>query len=305
MALLDDLVQPFERVDPTAVSELLRDAWGLSVTQLTLLDTERDDTFRVDLHDGVVLAKVAHPADAPELLGLQDAALEAARDLPVPVLRRTLDGRASCAIDGRILRVLSWVPGEIAGENLPLVAGGGLLGRLSAALREVDLPAGDRILAWDLRQVPGLAEYTDEPLLSDAIARFAAEVSPVLDALPRQLAHNDFHPWNVLVDGSGAISGVLDFGDVVRTPRVCDVGVALGYLIPDDGPGAAVREAFVAGFESVVPLTEVERQLLPALVVGRELQRIIINEEERRLDGGSPAAPRLRRLLARALEDWQ
>jgi Ser/Thr protein kinase RdoA (MazF antagonist) len=305
MALLDDLVQPFTRVDEVDVVALLRDAYGLEPRTLTRLDTERDDTFRVDLDAGVVLAKVAHPADAPELLELQDAALEAAHDLPVPVLRRTLDGRASAALDDRLLRVLSWVPGEIAGENLPLAAGGALLGRLSAALRDVDLPAGDRLLAWDLRHVPALAEYTDEPLLVDAIARFAAEISPDLDAQPRQLVHNDFHPWNVLIDASGEISGVLDFGDVVRTPRVCDVGVALGYLIPDDGPGAAVREAFVAGFESVVPLTEVERRLLPGLVAGRELQRIIINEEERRLDGESPAAPRLRRLLARALEDWQ
>jgi Ser/Thr protein kinase RdoA (MazF antagonist) len=306
MALLDDLVQPFERIDPAAVTELLRDAWGLAVTGLTLLDTERDDTFRVDDQaGGTVLAKVAHPLDGPELLDLQDAALAAAAALPVPRLVPTRDGASSVTLDGRIVRVLSWLPGSEAGvARMPLRAGGETLGRLSRALAPLEHPGADRILPWDLARVPRLSGYTSDERLLAAIARFAADVSPVLAAAPQQIVHGDFHPGNVLVDDSGAISGVVDFGDISRTARVCDVGVALGYLIPEDAPGDAVRAEFLAGFESVVPLTHAERTLIPGLVVGRQIQRIVINEELGRRTGRFASAPRLWRLFDRALEDW-
>ncbi|MEO5534572.1 MAG: phosphotransferase [Pseudolysinimonas sp.] len=307
--LLDDLVGPFERISPETLATTLRDDYALDIRALTRLDTERDDTFRVDHTGGVVLVKVAHPSDSPELLALQDAALAAVAEhdpeLPVPRLVPTTSGGASALLDGRIVRVLTWLPGVRATDRpwRPQV-GGAVLGRLSLALAHLTHPAADRILPWDLRRVPGLAPYTDEPLLVDAFARYAAEISPVLDALPRQVVHNDFHPGNVFVGESGAISGIVDFGDVVLTPRVCDLGVSLGYLIPDDSPGDAVRAEFTAGYESVVPLTDEERSLIPGLVVGRELQRIVINEELGRRDGGSHAAPRVRRLLHRALEDW-
>lgn len=305
--VLLDLVAPFARVDPASVADLLRRAWGLDARSLTRLDTERDDTFRVDLAGAAVLVKVAHPADPGSLLDLQDAALAAADDhgLPVPVLRPTRDGSPRAELEGRAVRVLSWLEGEPAGSRLEPRAAGRMLARLSAALEPVDHPAGDRVLGWDLRRVPELAALTDEPLLRDAIARFAAEVSPALDALPRGLRHNDFHPGNVLLDDSGAISGVIDFGDVVRTARVCDLGVTLCYLIPADGPGDAVRAELLAGFEEIAPLEPEERALIPGLVAGRELQRVIINEELGRRLGGSHAPTRVRRLLHRALEDWR
>ena len=309
MALLDDLVQPFARVDEGAVAGLLRDAWGFEVRALTLLDTERDDSFRVDHAAGVALVKVAHPVDAPGLLDLQDAALAAAAHdpaLPVPRLVPTTDGRPSTLLDSRVVRVLTWLPGEEAGvARMPLRAGGELLGRLSRALATLERPAATRVLPWDLPRVPELAGYTSDPRLTRAIERFTAEVSPVLAAAPQQIVHGDFHPGNVLVDESGAISGVVDFGDVSRTARVCDVGVALGYLIPEDAPGDAVRDEFLAGFESVVPLTAEERAVIPGLVVGRQIQRLVINEELGRRTGRLASAPRLWRLFDRALEDWR
>lgn len=298
MALLDRLVEPFPHVEIRDVVGVLRESVAFVDPRLARLDTERDDTFRVDHATGTHLVKVAHPNDPPALLDAQDAALAAAAaaGLPVPELV------ARATLDGRVVRVLTWLSGA-PGSRPPLRDTGRLLGRLSRALAPVEHPGADRVLAWDLRRVPELADYTDEPLLADAIARFAAEVSPVLEVLPRQVAHHDLHPGNVLTDG-GQITGILDFGDLVRTARVCDLGVALGYLIPDDGSGRAVRDEFVAGFEEAAPLSAEERDVIPGLVVGRELQRIVINEQLGRSGTGSFDAARVRRTLARALEDW-
>lgn len=306
MALLDALVEPFDHVDPARVAAVLREEWGFEPHALTRLDTERDDTFRVEHAAGIHLVKVAHPNDGPELLDLQDVALalvaEADPDLPVP---RVVPADSAVVLDGRIVRVLTWLPGSPAGrDRLPLRLGGELLGRLNRALAPLDHPAADRLLPWDLQHVPGLADYTDDVEILDAIARYAAEVVPVLDAVPHQIVHGDFHPHNVLADDAGTITGVIDFGDVARTARVCDVGVALGYLVPLEGPMDAVRSTFLDGFESVVPLSDAERGVIPGLVVGRQIQRIVINDELGRLTGERADPAGLFGSFRRALTEW-
>ena len=306
MALLDDLVEPFERTDPAAVTALLQDAWGVDIHKLTLLDTERDDTFRVEHAGGELLAKIAHPNDSAGELDLQDQALAtmAAHDLPAPRLVPALTGRPVHLV-GRTVRVLTWVPGTpTSRDRLPLRAAGELLGRMSRALEPLKHPAADRTLPWDLRHVPQLAPYSADPFVLAVIDRYATEIAPALEALPRQIVHGDFHPGNVLADENDVITGVIDFGDVVSTPRVCDIGVALGYLVPEEGPVDALHTEFLAGFESIAPLTDAERALLPGLVVGRQLQRIVINDELGRRTGDRANPERLRRFLDRALESW-
>lgn len=306
MALLDALVEPFDRIDPRSVVEVLAEHWGFGAAKLTRLETERDDTFRVEHSAGIHLVKVAHPNDGAAVLDLQDAALrlvaQSDPDLPVP---RMVPAPATVTLADRIVRVLTWLPGSPAGrDRLPLRIGGELLGRLSRALAPLDHAAADRLLPWDLQHVPGLAEYSDDPAILDAIDRYAAEVVPALDVLPRQIVHGDFHPHNVLADDAGAITGVIDFGDIARTARVCDVGVALGYLVPAEGPMDAVRSAFLDGFESVVPLSDAEREVIPGLVVGRQIQRIVINDELGRLTGERADPTGLFGSFRRALKEW-
>jgi Ser/Thr protein kinase RdoA (MazF antagonist) len=153
-----------------------------------------------------------------------------------------------------------------------------MLGRLSRALADFEHPAADRVLAWDLSQVTLLRELDPAPPVLEIIERAERLVLPVLDDLPRQVIHNDFHPGNLLVDPAGPayISGILDFGDTVRSARVNDLGVALAYLSMGSSPWEAAAP-FLDGFESVVPLLDAERALLPHLVAVRLAQRVLLN----------------------------
>ena len=155
-----------------------------------------------------------------------------------------------------------------------------MLGRLNRALADFAHPAGDRALSWDLSNLPDLRSHASEPLHLEIIDRFAAEVSPVLAGLPHQVIHNDGHPGNLLVDPArpDAVAGVLDFGDTVRTARVCELAVALAYLVPDAPRPWPEVDAFTAGFEGVVPLSTNERALLPMLIAARTIMRTVINQ---------------------------
>ncbi|NYF09565.1 Ser/Thr protein kinase RdoA (MazF antagonist) [Leifsonia sp. AK011] len=286
--LLTELVEPFDRMPEDAAVDLLEAEWGLTPHTLERLDTERDDTFRFDSDGLPYVLKVAHPGDDHALIDLQLAALAhaAAADPGLPLQRvvPSRGGSAWVAVDGRAARVFAWMDGTLARGTEPthaqLRATGRMLGRLNLALRGFGHAASGRELAWDLQRLPALRELAvDAPAMLEIIDRFEIDVLPALERMPQQVIHNDFHPGNLLVDTSddGYVTGILDFGDVVHSGRVNDLGVALAYLPMGSSPSEAALP-FVDGFESVVPLLPEERALLPHLVSARLVQRRLLNE---------------------------
>lgn len=286
--ILAELVEPFERMPDAAVADLLGAHWDLNPDALERLDTERDDTFRFDVDGAAFVLKVAHPGDDHAVIDLQLAALShaAAADpgLPLQHIVPARNGAAWVEVDGRAARVFRWMDGTLARGSEPthrqLRAMGRMLGRLNLALRGCEHAASGRHLAWDLQRLPALRELaTSKPEVLEIIDRFESNVLPVLERMPQQVIHNDFHPGNLLVDTSdeGYVTGILDFGDVVHSARVNDLGVALAYLPMGSSPSEAALP-FLDGFESVVPLLPEERGLLPHLVSARLVQRKLLNE---------------------------
>jgi Ser/Thr protein kinase RdoA (MazF antagonist) len=175
---------------------------------------------------------------------------------------------------------------------------GGTLAELGRALRGFDDPLVRRPLLWDLAQLPQLrplaAERPPSPrttLLQAQLARLIAQASPRLAALRTQLLHNDFSPDNTLISADGRrVSGIIDFGDVTVTALVNDVAIAVANLLGDDSaddlpsadlPGADLLGPgldLIAGYHAVTPLTAAELGLLPDLILGRVVARIIISE---------------------------
>jgi hydroxylysine kinase len=292
ISLLDGLSEPFDHLDSAGAQAALREHWGIEAPDPVRLDTERDDTFR----SGDVLLKVAHPHDDPAVIDMQSAALAhvAATDPGIPVQRvvATLDGSQSATVAGRHARVLTWLDGDIvAGQDLPvtfLETAGRMLGRLNRALAGFEHPGAHRDLAWDLPHLPDLRPHATIPLHLEVIDRFTAETLPALATLPHQVIHNDGHPGNLLVR-AGSLAGILDFGDAVSSPRVCDLAVALAYLLPDAPRPWPEVDAFTAGFLSEVQLSGPELAQLPMLIAARTIMRSVINQALQREAHSDPS----------------
>ena len=48
------------------------------------------------------------------------------------------------------------------------------------------------------------------------------------------MIHGDANDYNILVDAAGArVTSILDFGDMVHTATVCDLAIALAYVMLD------------------------------------------------------------------------
>lgn len=299
----DALAAPFRRLDDLAVAALARDGWGLDAVEHRRLDTERDDTVLLTTSHGARrIIKVAHPLDDAGVLDLQCAALAwaAAADpgLPLPHVVPDLEGallRTVAGADGepRLARVLDYLPGSVLDYDVTTRAQreavGVAAGRLSLALAGIEHPASQRYLPWDLQQVgtlrDKLAHVPDSEshqAVVELLDDYDLRIGPGLRASRQQIVHQDLNPDNVLVDPGADVfvTGILDFGDIVRSSVVGDLAVAMTYAVdstpPDVDPWSHAYDV-ARGFVSVRALTDDERVLLPDLLRTRLAQRLLLN----------------------------
>jgi len=299
----NDLTARYVRMDARGAEQLALEQYGIPGLA-TRLETEKDDTFRLDCEDGRrVILKVANPAERALDIDLQVSVLEyvSARDVDLPVPTVIPDNRGRRVVQftdhahqPRIARLLSFVAGvpldSVPGSRSQRREVGHLLGRLRHAMAGFDHPGASRVLAWDVQHLTRLAALLDavpderrRAQLRRGLERFAA-LSPKLRGLRRQVLHNDFSKSNLIMasDDPDQLVGLIDFGDVVRTAIAIDVATALLNQLPRDVNAPYDVDIFadgrdlLAGYLEVADLTSTELELLPHLVMGRVIARAII-----------------------------
>ena len=181
-------------------------------------------------------------------------------DYPWPFLGyEHLAGRAACgaALDedararaaaplGRFLRALHDVPVVQAAR---LGAPGDTLGRTDLAKRVPQVRAR-------------LAEVRARGLGADggAFDTICDEAESETAPLPAPaLVHGDLYARHLLVDGAGALSGVIDWGDVHLGQPWIDLSIAFGFLPP------SARDVFFEAYGGVPDRALVRRARLRAL----------------------------------------
>lgn len=283
------------RLSTSALSSALALHFGLD-GDLASLAEEREQVFSLTVEDGTTLIVRASALDAlSRSAHVQAEALDAvaAADplLPVPRMRRSRRGLAiETTREGLAeyqIRVLSFLPGRARAapwSEATLHQVGSIVARLDGALATCRPCETAFPLLWNLfdaHQIRPFARFVKDPRLRGLVERvideFGENALPRLRELPAQLIHNDLSPKNLLFDGSDAIrvSGIIDFGDVVRSPRVVDLGIAIARFVVPQAPLSSVTP-LVRGFNEVSPLDSLEVSLLPSIVCTRLAMRIAI-----------------------------
>lgn len=297
----ENLPRPRDSLTTKSIAMTLEEAISLSYLHYGLkavaneLKSERDQNFMLMI-DGrpKFLLKVTNAAEARSTIdfrvGAQRHMEQVAPDLPVQRVIQTLGGTdifSWSAVDGqtRYCYLLSYLDGvPMAGNvaNAEQQAGLGLIAaKVDRALTGFKHPAASHELLWDLKHAAKLRAYLDRTevplhrkLASEALDRFdSIELAP----LRQQVIHNDLNPHNVLVrPETGAIAGVIDFGDMVQSPLVCDVAVACSYLFGNGAEPLAPLCRFLAAYGSVLPMRQDELAALPVLIATRLAMTVII-----------------------------
>ena len=297
--------------EPGATAQLLalvRAQFSPHATSVRHLSGERDLNFLVEVQEHAQAAparyvlKVSDSKENPAALALQNATLEHlaehAPQLPVQRLYRWQGGAQLLALPGPegvcYARILGYLPGlplhEAPASAAQRQSIGAALGALDRALAGFDYPlVGNPALLWDIHRTPELQAWL--PAIANpqsrawsevVFDRYVQDVQPLLPTLAQQYLHNDFNPYNLLVNPADPrqVCGVLDFGDMVHGPRVFDAAVAMSYQGCEAGqPSLGNMRDFAQGYQAANPLSTHELQLLPLLAAVRCAMTLCITEQ--------------------------
>lgn len=262
------------------------------VASASPLVSYQDQNFhlRADSGEQFVL-KISNMLENPELIDLQTRALEhiALTDpaLPVPRTIPTRDGQDYFLVrdaDERehVVRLITWLDGSIIEGVDPsdrlLWDMGQTLARLGIALKDFSHPAADHHLPWDLKNTTELFDllpHIEDPVLrahvEKTLNRFVENVLPVMASLRSQVIHSDLSRGNVLIstEKPERLTGIIDFGDLVHTPLIMDLGIAAAYHLTDSGDPLDRALHFILGYNKVTPIEAVEADILVDLMTAR------------------------------------
>ena len=281
-------------------AELLSAEYGINGA-LSRLGGEGDN-YLVTTPDGEqYVLKLCVEGQTSELLELEHLAIEAlARDLddvalPRTVLTRRGSVEAARTVDGIALRgrLLRFVDGTAWCEAGPATSGrrrdaGRCLARVTSALAGVEHPAARRSHRWDLTaaetqrvHVALVDDATRRRVLEQAYLLFVAGALPRLDALPHSLIHGDLNDENMLVADEHVV-GLLDLGDCLYNPTICELAIALSYLLLDEPDPLEAGAEIVAAYHEQSPLSAAELEVLFPLICGRLAASVSIAAERHR-----------------------
>jgi 4-aminobutyrate aminotransferase-like enzyme/Ser/Thr protein kinase RdoA (MazF antagonist) len=261
---------------------LARDHFGVA-GRASALPSERDQNFLIESGDGAgIVLKIANAVEDAAVLDAQRAVIDhlsRLSSLTPRLVGHHSDEPAIAMRDGKTHSV--WAISVLPGVPLSSVEhrSSGLyvdLGRqvatLSEAMSSFEHKAIHRDFYWDLSKARGIVETRAHAIaddkLSGAIARigheFDTRIKPRLGRLPLAPVHGDLNDNNILVGPTGngsidhAVSGIVDFGDMVHSYRVGDLAIAIAYAMLGADDPLTVLGDVARGYAERTQLTDDE-----------------------------------------------
>jgi hydroxylysine kinase len=281
--------------DSGSVAQEVAEQFGL-VGDYSILVSERDQNFRLKTASGdSYVVKIIGAAEDGAETDFQIAALDHLESMQIhgiPRVVRTAAGgsRSTIQSDGGRefgLRVVTWIAGRLL-KDVDVTDDiarqfGSRLAQLDIALQSFTHESDGHNSLWDMQRAAELrgllpnvndAEIRDQ--LEDVLEVFDERVKPAFTGLSRQVIHNDANPENILLDADGKVSGFIDFGDLLKAPRVVEVATAAAYLRTADEDGLKIMAPFIQSYHERSPLIDAEIDLLFDLVRTRLSMTLIL-----------------------------
>ncbi|XP_065355367.1 hydroxylysine kinase [Calliphora vicina] len=199
-----------------------------------------------------------------------------------------------------VVRLLEFIPGkmfhEVPTTNYLLYQTGEYLAKIVKALKNFEHEAyNTHKTTWQLQSVPKLKDFLyvlqnheRKEIIEEVINAFETTILSQLDTFEMQIIHGDFNEQNLVVEPAGEgenykVKGIIDFGDTNKSPILFEVGIALTYMLLQ-AKNLESGGIFLAGFESMYPLTAETKQYLKYCVAARLAQSLVMGSYTHSLD---------------------
>ncbi len=287
------------------IVQLLSTLYGIS-GRFTRL-TGENENYLIHTDEGLCYVfKLADGQTSPGMIEMEHLAVESLAHIDLgiqlPRIIPTKEGKIeACFVSdtGELVRgrLLAFVEGDawsrsLSGNEKRLIDLGRILARINTAMAGIVHPESARTHAWDLtradQHIPSIEKIQDparQSILEQVFLWYTAIAGPRLADLPSSLIHGDMNDDNVLVSGD-RITGVIDFGDCLENPVICDLAIAVAYLTLDEESALDSAAVIVGSYHDQRPLTPVELEILFPLICARLAVSVIISAQRREIDPG-------------------
>lgn len=292
----EDLSLPAPVVPAHTAESIAATVFGV-VGDARPLGSNQEANLLLRAGDRRVVLKIANPAFTHAELDLQNAAMlhvapalaAVGVTVPTPLPSRSGSLIDTVELDGRPhhVRLLTFVPGKMLADtgylaDQVLQQVGATAAAVGAALRDFDHRSAERVLQWDPRRaadvvaalLPSVGDPTHRTRLEAVVEVAFPALEPLVAHLRTQVVHGDLADYNLVSDtgpdGRPRVTGIIDFGDVMRSWLVGELTTAATTVLTRSGRNPVLDVAdVIAGAHAVTPLTEAEITAVWPLVLAR------------------------------------
>ncbi|KAF4097982.1 hydroxylysine kinase [Onychostoma macrolepis] len=289
-------------------TEIIKRLYGLTVSVIRPLPSYDDQNCYVAPSEGgEYVLKVMNSADSHNItiIELQTHAMNFLhqRGLPAQTALPTLTGKlmsleefdCGFGLQKYLVRLLTYLPGttvaKITCSPQILYDVGKMAATLDTVLLQMEHPNISVLqrenFIWNLASVPLLNQYIHvmdgdpvQKVVKAVLEQYQIQVVPKLPLFRKCINHGDFNDHNLLAKPDGPskykISGILDFGDMSCGYFIFELAITIMYMMIENPNPVDVGGPVVAGWESVFPLNEAERDSLYLLVLCRFCQSLVM-----------------------------
>jgi len=293
------------------VGVLVKDIYGLNVTELKSLPSYDDINYRLKTDEGLFLLKIFHGEMSANRVRLEEQLnfqyFLKNKGLLVPGIRKTQSGdlqvyREMAVTNGSkmecAIRMLEYVEGDIC-QKLPLCDEffyeiGVNCGRMHALMEKnsSDFPGLNSLRHhWTLesvvdevwaKQIPAIDSDATRAIVENVVNEFRNYLSTSKN-LPSGVVHCDLNSLNIIGekkdDKNVEFKAIIDFGDVCGSAFMFDLAICLIYMMVaakvQNGDYYNIATQVYLGYISARSLSETERKGLLLAVKARAAQSVI------------------------------
>ncbi|XP_037325659.2 hydroxylysine kinase-like isoform X2 [Pungitius pungitius] len=257
--------------------------YGVTLTEISTLPSYNDQNFLIVTKDNKYVLKIMNSEESmnPTRMEVQTLAMSFLRQegVPSPIVVPTTTGK---------LMSMEEIESPVTVQDLYHI--GKLAAVIDTTLKQLVSPNLDVLHEnkgiWSLSNIPLIHDYLSvmdgDPLqivIKAVIEQYKLHVAPRIVSLRKGIIHGDMSDQNIIVtpvdNGRHEVSGVLDFSQLMIDCYVFEVAITIAYMMMENPSPLHVGGAVLAGWESIMVLSDEEKDSLFLLVLGRLCQSLV------------------------------